>query len=79
MIWAARSPFAVTDYPSEKRLSVASLSFQYKDLLSGFFPPVELALGIPSLIGSVLFLSLLARAYFLVRKDRAEDKNEFHH
>jgi hypothetical protein len=50
--------------------------FQYKDFVSGFFPPVEFALGIPSLIGSVLFVALISRAYFLVRKDRAEDKLE---
>lgn len=47
--------------------------FQYQDFVSGFFPPVELALGIPSLIGTTIFVVLLARAFYLVRKDRKED------
>jgi hypothetical protein len=50
--------------------------FQYKDFVGGFFPPVEFALGIPSLIGSSIFLVLIARAYYLVRKDRNEEKLE---
>jgi len=49
---------------------------QYKDFVGGFFPPVEFALGIPSLIGSSIFLVLIARAYYLVRKDRNEEKLE---
>ncbi len=45
---------------------------EYKKQVSAFFPPVELALGIPSLVGTVLFCGLFFRAYYLVTLDRKE-------
>lgn len=44
---------------------------EYKDRVSAFFPPLTLALTIPSAIGSSVFLLLLVRAYHLVRLDRS--------
>ncbi len=47
---------------------------EYKKSVSAFFPPVELALGIPSLLGTILFGALFLRAYYLVRLDRKDLK-----
>jgi len=43
----------------------------YKAAVAGLFPPVELALIIPSVVGSSVFTLLLIRAYHLVCIDRA--------
>lgn len=48
----------------------------YLPLVHRFFPPVEVALGVPALVGSTAFLLLLIRAYYLVRKDRKTNKKE---
>ena len=38
-----------------------------------FFPPVELALGLPALLGTVVIVALFLRTWYLVREDRARD------
>ncbi len=48
----------------------------YKATVSQFFPPLELALIIPSAIGSIVFIALVARAYHLVRLSRRADKTD---
>ena len=57
-IWVIVLPFVDSDY---------------SDIVQTFFYPVEVALGVPAALGSAIFLSLLARAYYLVCKDRAND------
>ena len=47
---------------------------EYKETINAFFPPVELALIIPSSIGTLIFLTLFARAYQLVRLDREQER-----
>ena len=47
----------------------------YKEALASYFPPLELALGVPAFLGSTLFLSLLLRAYQLTLMDRQLDKS----
>ena len=54
---------------------VIVLPFVESEEVKSYFPPVELMLGIPTLLGTVIILSLLARAYYLVRKDRWDEKN----
>lgn len=44
---------------------------EYIDRVSAFFPPLTLALTIPSVIGTSVFLLLLGRAYHLVLVDRS--------
>jgi len=43
---------------------------EYAPIINKFFPPVELALGIPCLIFGMIFLVLLAQAYKMVCRDR---------
>lgn len=43
---------------------------EYQQHFNFIFPPVEWALGVPALLSSIAFTSLLARAYYLVLKDR---------
>ena len=43
---------------------------EYAPLVHRFFPPVELALGVPCLVGGTLFLLLLAKSYYMVCQDR---------
>jgi len=49
---------------------------EYLDSVSAFFPPLELALAIPAFIGSFVFVSLLIRAYQLVKLDRQEQLSQ---
>ena len=46
----------------------------YKETINAYFPPVELALVIPSSIGTIIFLSLLLRAYTLIKMDRERER-----
>ena len=46
---------------------------EYKETVSAFFPPLELALIVPAVLGVTLFTLLLGRAYQLVCLDRSED------
>ena len=41
-----------------------------------FFPPVELALGFPAALGTAVTVALFLRTWYLVREDRAKDKNQ---
>ena len=45
---------------------------EYKDRVSAFFPPLQLALLVPSVIGATVFTLLLCRAYHLVSLDRMQ-------
>lgn len=49
---------------------------EYKETVEAFFPPVQLALVIPSFVGTVTFTALIARAYYLVLVDRRADVKE---
>ena len=60
-LWVVGLPFVEADY---------------LPLASALFPPVELALGVPAGLGTVVVLSLLARAYYLVCKDRRREKQQ---
>ena len=46
------------------------LDEEYAPLIHKFFPPVELALGIPCLVFGILFAFLLGQAYLMVCRDR---------
>jgi len=47
---------------------------EYQQLVSSFFPPISIGLGVPAAIGTTAFLFLFLEAYYLVCKDRALDK-----
>lgn len=53
-LWVIALPFVDDDY----------------NFLVQFFPPVEVALGIPALLGTITFVGLFLRAYYLVVQDR---------
>ena len=55
-------------------LALPFVDEDYKEIVTAYFPPVELALGIPSAIGTVLFLLLLLNAYRLVKFDRDQER-----
>lgn len=46
---------------------------EYLDSVSIYFPPLELALAIPAITGSTVFIALLLRAYHLVCLDRKRE------
>jgi len=47
---------------------------EYLDSVSIYFPPLELALVIPAIAGTSVFIALLLRAYHLVCLDRRQEK-----
>ena len=55
-------------------LALPFVDEDYKEIVTAYFPPVELALGIPSAISTVLFLLLLLNAYRLVKFDRDQER-----
>ena len=46
------------------------LDEEYAPLIHKYFPPVELALGIPCLVFGIIFIFIFAKAYILVCRDR---------
>jgi len=77
--WAGRAYLTLSvAFLAYYTLWVLGLPFvepSYFPLVKPFFPwPVSVALGLPALTGTLLFGGLLARAYWLVRLDRARTK-----
>ena len=46
---------------------------EYLEIVSIYFPPLELALAIPAITGTSVFIVLLLRAYHLVCLDRRQE------
>jgi len=55
-------------------LALPFVDEDYKKTVTAYFLPVELALGIPSAIGTSVFLLLLLNAYRLVKFDRDQEQ-----